>query len=105
MPARFLAEPGPRPPFSDLAEYLWGKGVDFDSDGNSTFPQDGSWTELTIQRRPDYLERVDIDPVSVHPLVLKVYSSSEDMVERVVRFLEQSCGGSVLTNWKADGNR
>lgn len=49
-----------------------GTGVDFDSDGDSRSAQDGDWTELTLERPGYPEERVDIDPVSTDPLVLKV---------------------------------
>ena len=80
--ALYLVNPGLRPPFGSVAEHLWGSGVDFDSDGNSSTPGDTSWTEFTIQRRPRYDERIAIDPISENPLVLKVMSSSSGLVER-----------------------
>lgn len=59
---------GPRPRFTDVAEHLWGRGVDFDSDGDSASPDGSEWTELTVERRQGPAERVDIDRVSERPL-------------------------------------
>ncbi len=87
---------GPRPSFSEVAAYLWGGSVDFDSDGNSTAPDDPHWTELTIQRRQPPLERVDIDPVSDSPLVLKIVASSDLVAQRAAEFLRHRTDG-VLT--------
>ena len=59
----FLIAPGPRPFFGDVAEHLWGPGRDIDSDGNADDPLSDRWTELTLILRPDYEQRVDIDPL------------------------------------------
>ena len=48
----------------------------FDSGGNSSSPDEPHWTEPTIQRRQPPLERVDIDPVSDTPIVMKIVASS-----------------------------
>jgi len=89
-----LSGPGPRPPFAEVAHHLWG-GADFDSDGNSETPADVTWTELTLVRRPLYDERVDIDPVSVDPLVLRITSETPGLARRVAEFLARSCGGTL----------
>jgi hypothetical protein len=88
--------PGPRPPYVLVAEYLWGAGVDFDSDGDSRTPDDPNWTELTVIRRGGDSERVDVNPVSESPLVLKVVSESRRLALRVANFLARTTGG-VLT--------
>ena len=95
----FLVNPGPRPPFASVAKHLWGSGVDFDSDGNSSTLGDTSWTELTIQRRPNYDERVDIDPISEDPLVLKLVSSSAGLVERTADYLARHCSATIVHQW------
>jgi hypothetical protein len=77
-----------------LAHHLWG-GVDFDSDGNSETPADVNWTELTLTRRPHNDERVDIDPVSEDPLVLKISSATPGLARRTAEFLTRLCGGSM----------
>jgi hypothetical protein len=98
MPGQFefqIRNPGPRPRFSTVAEHLWGPGVDFDSDGNSRTPDDREWTELTVTRRPMEAERVDVDPVSVMPLTLKVVSASRDLALRAAQFLATATGGTL----------
>jgi hypothetical protein len=89
-----LSGPGPRPPFAEVAQHLWG-GVDFDSDGNSETPADVTWTELTVIRRPKYDERVDIDPLSEDPLVLRIASETPGLARRAAEFLARSCGGTL----------
>lgn len=89
-----IQAPGPRPPYVRVAEYLWGAGVDFDSDGDSRTPDDRNWTELTVIRRGDS-ERVDVDPVSESPLELRVVSESRDLALRVANFLARTTGGAL----------
>ncbi len=94
----YLIEPGSRPPFSAVAHYLWGK-EDFDSDGNSRHPNDDQWTELTVIRRPTNSERLDIDPVSENPLVLKISSTSSSLARKGAQFLVANSGGTICAEW------
>jgi len=90
-----ISNPGKRPPLGTLAHYLWG-AVDYDSDGNADVNPD--WTELTLIRRPDYDERVDIDPISENPLVLKISSSTPGLAHRTAQYLIQTCGGHLMAD-------
>jgi hypothetical protein len=87
---------GPRPSFGEVAEFLWGRNVDFDSDGNSTSPDDPNWTELTLERRDGPLERVDIYVSTEVPLVLKVVASSFSLSRRAAEFLRERTHGSLV---------
>ena len=87
---------GPRPPYAEVAEHLWGPGIDFDSDGDSASPGDVHWRELTVERRVPPSERVDIDPVSETPLVLKVVASSQLLARRAAEFLRDSTNGRLI---------
>lgn len=102
--ARFiLTAPGPRPPYSQVAERLWGQGCDFDSDGDSSEPEATDWTELTVTLRgklweqdADVEERVDIDPIDGGgPLVLAIKSDSETLARRTAEFLHATAGGTL----------
>ncbi len=94
---RFLVEVGgPRPPYGRIAEHLWGRDVDIDSDGDSQTPEDTNWTELTLTRRPAYVERIEIDPVERTPLTLQVVSASRPLAHRAAVFLAQATGGRVV---------
>ena len=88
---------GPRPPCWTVAEYLWGAGVDFDSDGNSQTPDDPNWTELTVAKRPDCLERIDVDLLSESPLVLKVRSESRELAFKAATYIATAANGRVVT--------
>jgi hypothetical protein len=89
--------PGARPPFGFLAEHLWGPGVDFDSDGNSRTPDDREWTELTIIRRDHSGERVNVDPVSDAPLILRVVAQSHEIAFKTAQFLATTTGGRLTS--------
>lgn len=80
---------GKMPPFYDIAEFLWGKGVDIDSDGNSDHPRSTNWNELTIILRSDLSQRVDIDPAEDGSL--KVCSQDGELLSRVISYL-RNCG-------------
>ena len=90
-----IKEPGPRPPFYKIAEYLWGRGCNVDSDGDSSNPDDTEWTELTLILRSATAERVDIDPASLEPLILEIRSSDRTLCERVSAFIVGQSGGSI----------
>lgn len=94
----FLIEPGFRPAYYELAEYLWGADAGINSDGDSENPGDGEWTELTIELRRRPVERVDIDPVSREPLVLKVVSTTEGLARKAALYLQARSGGSVSSD-------
>jgi hypothetical protein len=112
-----LIGPGPRPPFPAVAERLWGKGCDFDSDGNSSTAHARDWTELSIALRPECVERVDITPVSGYSrLVLRIVSDRKGLASRAAKFLANYCGGRlqeepgavvevVRSPWPMPGNR
>ncbi len=82
---------GPMPLFVKVAEALWGVGVDYDSDGDSSFPEDTNWRELTVILRPDYDERVDIDPDGDDRNSIILRSDSQVLLTRTLNFLV-SCG-------------
>lgn len=89
-----VVQPGPRPPYYRLAEHFWGAGCNIDSDGNSETPDDTQWTELTVELRATG-ERIDVDPISLRPLVLQVRSSSMKLAREAAKYLADYCGGTI----------
>ncbi|RYX89402.1 MAG: hypothetical protein EOO28_33105 [Comamonadaceae bacterium] len=77
---------GLRPAFWKVAEHLWGKGCDIDSDGNSRTPDDEHWTELTLINRQG-LGSVHVDPHPDNPSLLAVRSASRGLAEKVAAFI------------------
>lgn len=99
----YLIEPGPRPPFRELAEYLFGADANVDTDGNSAQPGDTMWTELTVALRSDWESvRVYVDPVSEQPLVLLIRSPKVELLQRAAAFLQLRCGGGIAAAWPVD---
>ena len=91
-----LIAPGPRPPFTRVAEHLWGRGCDFDSDGNSSAPDARDWTELTVALRARGVQRVDIDPVGGYPrLTLQVTSDQRKLALKAAKFLAAYTGAAL----------
>lgn len=91
-----LRVPGPRPAYYLVAHHLWGAGCNIDSDGNSATPEDTNWTELSLFLRGAPLsEQIQIDPVSELPLILKIRSPSEELCERVAKYLISTSGGAL----------
>lgn len=97
--AFYLASPGPRPGGAELTVHLFGPEADTDGDGDSEFWGDTEWTELTIALRPKCTERIDVDPISLDPLVLKITSYTPALAESASRFLQNFCGGTLHSEW------
>lgn len=96
MHTLYLVDPGPRPAVPRIAEHLWGVGCDFDADGNGHSHEADDWTELTmVLRGGTPADRVDVDPVSIHPLVLKIRSASPQVLEKAAKFLAECTGGAL----------
>ena len=101
-----LTSPGPRPPYYQVAEHLWGADCTFDSDGNSAHPEATDWTELTVTLRSNSWEqdlqepqRVDVDQVQEGaPLVLAIESDDENLARRVAEFLQHEAGGELTAD-------
>ncbi|MGZ0784506.1 hypothetical protein ACXM5X_16235 [Pseudomonas saponiphila] len=90
-----LQHPGPRPAFYRVAEHLWGAGCNVDSDGDSRTPDDEQWTELTLILRDSSGQRLDIDPLSMEPLVLLIRASQADLGARAAHFIQSVAGGTL----------
>jgi hypothetical protein len=90
-----IIAPGPRPPYFQVAEHLWGIGCNIDSDGDSVTPEDRQWTELTVCLRSNPGQRVDIDPISNDPLILVVRSSDQSLCRQTAEFIASASGGEV----------
>jgi len=90
-----IVKPGPRPPFDQVAEHLWGANCNIDSDGDSRTLWYTQWTELTIELRDADKPRVDVDPISTDPLVLQVRSFSAHLAQEVAGFIAGRSGGVI----------
>lgn len=76
------------PPFYEIAEAIWGGGVDIDSDGDSSHPEDTTWRELTVILRSDCDQRLDIDPTEKDRDIVILRATSQEILEQALDFLE-----------------
>lgn len=90
-----ISPEGPLPAYYLVAEHLWGPGCNIDSDGDSKPPDDRHWTELTLTLRTTPGLRVDVDPVSINPLVLVVRSENEAVCVSTASYIISVAGGSI----------
>lgn len=92
----YLEGPGDRLAYYEIADVLWGKAANVDSDGDSRNPDDTQWTEVSlILRGRNKKDEVYVDPVSVKPLVLKIRSPDREITKRVAAYLQEFAGGVV----------
>lgn len=94
----YLVGPKARPPFGLVADHLWGPDANIDSDGDSRFPTDGAWTELSLSLRAEEDQYVHIDPVSTVPLILKIRSGNARLAAKAASFLQGVTGGAIEKN-------
>lgn len=79
---------GDLPPYWQVAEALWGTGVDFDSDGDAAHRNATDWRELTIALRPHCNDRLEIDAMEGSHDMILLRASSQEILRRAVAFLE-----------------
>ncbi len=92
----YLVGPRDRPPFSCVADHLWGSSASIDADGNSRTPGDTQWTELSLILRGSEGEaEIHIDSVAVSPLVLKIRSPDAGLAGRTAIFLSDQTAGAI----------
>jgi hypothetical protein len=90
-----VIQPGPRPPRHRIAEHLWGEHCIFDWAGNSETPEDTRWTELTLELCATRA-RVNIDHVSLEPLILNVCAESIHLALKVANLIVDYGGGKMV---------
>lgn len=97
----FLVGPGPRPPFRQVAEHLWGKNYEIDSEGDShPDPKTNAWTWLWMESREHSDQTVNIEPVNHEPeLALCISSENQDLALRAATFLQREAGGELRMTW------
>jgi hypothetical protein len=91
----FLISPGPRPPFGEVVDHVYGRGSDVDMEGNSATPKSVDWTWLYMALRPRNSPLVEIFPWKEDATVLCVSSEDEALARKTVEYLHQRCGGTI----------
>jgi hypothetical protein len=78
---------GPMPPYWQVADAVWGKGAEIDSDGDSATPDDTNWRELTLVLRSDRDQRLDIDPLETDRDTVELSATSSELLKRLLGYL------------------
>ncbi|MCJ8309931.1 MAG: hypothetical protein MJH08_12795 [Hyphomicrobiales bacterium] len=98
---------GKMPIVLELAEHLWGKECNFDSDGDANSPDDVHWRRLYLCRRvrnqetgfseSDENTRLEIFVASDDAVLLRIVSNNEGLLNQTLCYLVDR--GSV-EEWK-----
>jgi hypothetical protein len=93
-----IAGVGPRPPFRDVVEHVYGIGTDVDTMGDSHPPERTDWTWLCMSLRPTSRDLPDVEvSMSVdQPTCMIVLAHNEELATRTAAFLALRTGGIVL---------
>jgi hypothetical protein len=84
---------GPRPEAGAISIVAWGRPTEVHLAGDFEGPTDESWTRLSVVRVDNAEQRIDIEPVSREPLVLRVSSSEKKCADNVAFFIAMESHG------------
>ena len=84
---------GPRPDAGSISIVAWGGPTEVHLAGDFESPTDESWTRLSVVRADNPARRVDIEPVSREPLVLRVSSNEKKCADRVAFYIAMESHG------------
>src|SRR5262245_790280 len=91
----FLISPGPRPPFGEVIDHVYGPTANLDTEGDSATPKSIDWTWLWIALRPAMKPLVEVFPWQDDATVLCVSSEDEMLARKTADYLHQRCGGTL----------
>jgi hypothetical protein len=89
MTQYFINAERDRPDYRLVITFLWHDLFNVDTDGDSHNPASRTWTQLYIRNRQDESEEVDVFPVCVTPLILRVESQKDYLAVRTAYFLAE----------------
>ena len=84
---------GPRPDAGSISTVAWEKPTEAHLSGDFESAADTSWTRLSVVRVDDAARRVDIEPLSQEPLVLRVSSDEKKCADRVAFYIAMESHG------------
>ena len=84
---------GPRPDAGSISIVAWEGPTEVHLDGDFESPADKSWSRLSVVRVDSRERRVDIEPVSQEPLVLRVSSNEKKCADRVAFYIAMESHG------------
>lgn len=86
-----------RPDYRVMISLLWGDFEEVDTDGEGVNPAERDWTDLSVIRRSDDAQRIDIISVHREPLVLEISSPHPAIPPVIAYFLVHETGASWST--------
>ena len=84
---------GPRPEARAISIVAWDPSTEVHLAGDFENPTDESWTRLSVVRVDNPERRVDIEPVSREPLVLRVSSNEKKCTDSVAFYIAMESHG------------
>ena len=93
----FLIMPGPRPPYFEVVDHVYGPDDTVDTEGDSSSPEATDWTWLYMQlRKPPYREQPVIEVEMLESEnVMRIASDRADLAEKTAIFLADRAGGTI----------
>ena len=97
-----LIGPGPRPPYYEVVEHVYGVGSNVDTEGDSHDPNTTQWKELYMQLRPprdDLLKRNPYVHVWMEETgtAMCVGSDDEALALKTASYIAERTGASLQT--------
>ena len=87
---------GPRPEARAISIVAWDSSTEVQLVGDFENPTDDSWSRLTVVRVDNPEQRIEIEPVSQEPLVLKISSNEKKCAHNVAFFIAMESHGRFL---------
>lgn len=93
----FILSPGPRPPFGQLVDHVYGGKANVDTDGDSPLPASTDWTWLYMQLRsqPKWAPVVEICMIDGEKTAMRVVSEDRALARKTADFLARETGGRL----------
>lgn len=90
---------GPRPPFGEVVDHVYGVGANVDTDGDSSTPGATDWTWLYMCQRPTRdASVVEVTLSDERDNIMIVASEDEALAQRTAVFLALRAGGRVTSD-------
>jgi hypothetical protein len=98
----YLSAPGPRPPYGEVVDHVYGIGSNVDTEGDSYPAQSTEWTELYMQLRPPLDDLHRKNPLvqvwmDEDKKVMCVGSDDEALAVRTATYLADRTGATMTS--------
>ena len=87
---------GPRPPADGVVIVASSRAAKYELAGEHELQGDSQWSRLSLALSTDSRQRVEIEPVSTDPLVLRITSGDSKQANEIAFFLAMETHGKIL---------